>query len=132
MANDADEVAAQKKKRKSDKEKKRAETSGGTRASEEPLRMLNDVAADQLQPESLADSLTVATARLRADQAGRQAREQPNQGHAPASQLSSLRRDAMHEARRVLKLAAAAPAGHWSGAAAAQLAQCTVVVRSPS
>ena len=130
MSDTANELPSQ-AKGNDGKKRKRAACGEATELSE-PLRMLSDVAAGQLQPASLLQSLTAATAQLRMGEVSSQARATAYDDGAPASELSRQQKDAMHEARHLLDLAAAAPAGHWSGAAVAQLTHCTVLVRLQS
>ena len=76
--------------------------------------------AGSLQREALGMALTTAARRLHAAEA---------QTRATESLTLRLLRNMAERVTKILDHAAAAPASHWTGRSAAELAQCAIVVR---
>ncbi len=99
--------------------------------SDEPTPLLAHVIANSLQPAALGAALTAATQRLHAASCQQGWQKTCGQNTGGTDSLTQRVPKTMAERMtRILEHAAAAPAGHWTGRSAAELAQGTIVVRS--
>ena len=96
--------------------------------SDKPSLLLSHMVVGRSQPAPLGTALTAAVRRLHA--ARPRTRRQESFSVDAQAEIQHVRGEMAERMTKVLQHAATAPAGHWTGRSAAELAQCTIVVRS--